>query len=86
MRLELAKEDTCLVAQGEISAHQKSLTSFLMAGLDLEEHQRILLYEIKIIKKYETQKELADLEEKRRILISHINKWCWNVCTEYDVE
>ena len=75
MRLELAKEDTRLVAQGEISAHQTSLTSFLMAGLDLEEHQRILLYEIKIIKKYETQKELADLEEKRRILISRINKW-----------
>ena len=33
------------------------------------------MYEIKIIKKYETQKELADLEEKRWILISHINKW-----------
>ena len=33
------------------------------------------MYEIKIIKKYETPKELADLEEKRRILISRINKW-----------
>jgi hypothetical protein len=33
------------------------------------------LYEIKSIKKYESQKELADLEEKRRILISRINKW-----------
>ena len=34
-----------------------------------------LLYEIKTIKKYETQNQLADLEEKRRILIGHINKW-----------
>ena len=34
------------------------------------------MYEIKVIKKYETQKELADLEEKHQILISHINKWC----------
>jgi hypothetical protein len=37
--------------------------------------RRSLLYEIKIMKKYETQKQLADLEEKRRILISRINKW-----------
>ena len=35
----------------------------------------MLSYEIKIIKKYETQNQLADLEEKRRILISRINKW-----------
>ena len=35
------------------------------------------MYEIKSIKKYETQKELADLEEKRRILISHINNLKW---------
>jgi hypothetical protein len=27
------------------------------------------------LKKYETQKQLADLEEKRRILIGRINKW-----------
>lgn len=33
------------------------------------------MYEIKVIKKYITQKQLADLEEKRRILISRINKW-----------
>jgi hypothetical protein len=33
------------------------------------------LYEIKVIKKYETQKQLADLEEKRRVLIGRINKW-----------
>ena len=33
------------------------------------------MYEIKIIKKYETQKQLADLEEKRRILLGRINKW-----------
>ena len=39
MRLELAKEDTQLVAQGEISAHKISLTSFLITGLDLEELQ-----------------------------------------------
>jgi hypothetical protein len=43
VRLELAKEDTQLVAQGEISAHQTSLTSFLMTGLDLEEHQYVLI-------------------------------------------
>ena len=37
--------------------------------------RRTLVYEIKIIKKYETQKQLADLDEKRRILIGRINKW-----------
>ena len=35
----------------------------------------MLSYEIKIIKKYETKKQLADLEEKRRILLTRINKW-----------
>lgn len=39
VRLELVKEDTRLAAQGEISAHQTSLTSFLMTGLELEEQQ-----------------------------------------------
>ena len=34
VQLELVKEDSCLAAQGEISAHQTSLTSFLMAGLE----------------------------------------------------
>ena len=28
------------------------------------------------MKKYETQKQLADLEEKRRILMLRINQWC----------
>ena len=28
------------------------------------------------MKKYETQKQLADLEEKRRILMARINQWC----------
>ena len=35
----------------------------------------MLLYDIKIVKKYETQNQLADLEENCRILISCINKW-----------
>ena len=41
LRLELANEDTHLVAQGEISGHKISLTSFLMTGLDLEDHQYV---------------------------------------------
>jgi hypothetical protein len=32
-------------------------------------------YEISVMKKYETQKQLADLEEKRRILMLRINQW-----------
>jgi hypothetical protein len=39
VRLELVKEDARLAAQGEMSAHQTSLTSFLMTGLELEEQQ-----------------------------------------------
>lgn len=46
MRLELAKEDTRLVAHGEISAHKISLTSFIVTGLDLEEHQYVSLISI----------------------------------------
>jgi hypothetical protein len=34
-----------------------------------------LSYEIKVMKKYETPKQLADLEEKRGILMRRINKW-----------
>ena len=41
VQLELAKEDTQLVTQGEISAHKISLMSFLMTGLDLEDHQYV---------------------------------------------
>jgi hypothetical protein len=43
VQLELAKEDTQLVAQGEILAHETSMTAFLMTGLDLEEHQYVLI-------------------------------------------
>ena len=48
VRLELVKEDSCLAAQGEISAHQTSLTRFLMAGSELEEQQYVL-YNVNII-------------------------------------
>ena len=41
MRLELVKEDLRLVSQGEIAAHETSLTSFLMTGLELEEQQYV---------------------------------------------
>ena len=37
----MVKEDSCLAAQGEISAHQTSLISFLMTGLELEEQQYV---------------------------------------------
>lgn len=46
VRLELAKEETRLVALGEISVHTTSLTSFLVTGLDLEEYQYVSLNSI----------------------------------------
>ena len=42
-----------------------------MTNIYLDAH----LYEIKVIKKYETQKKLGNLEEKHQILIGCINKW-----------
>ena len=48
VQLELVKEDSCLAAQGEISAHQTSLTSFPMAGLEFEEQQYVS-YNVNII-------------------------------------
>ena len=48
MRLELAKEESRLAAQGEISGHEISLTTFLMTGLELEERQYVL-YNINIV-------------------------------------
>ena len=41
VQFELVEEDSCLAAQGEISAYQTRLTSFLMAGLELEEQQYV---------------------------------------------
>ena len=45
VRLELAKEDsvlaTQLAAQGDISGHKTSLTSFLTTGLELEEQKYV---------------------------------------------
>ena len=41
VRLELAKEDLALAAQGAISPHKTSLTSFLTIGLELEEQQYV---------------------------------------------
>lgn len=93
MRLELAKEDSTLTAQGEVATHKTSLTTFLTTGLELEERQyailicfvnifsnlfdsrRIITYDLKVLKKYKTQTQLADLEEKRRTLMMHINLW-----------
>ncbi|KAM6497206.1 hypothetical protein JOM56_007679 [Amanita muscaria] len=43
VRLELAKEDAAIAAGGVISPHKTTLTTFLMIGLDLEEHQCVLV-------------------------------------------
>ncbi|KAF8231605.1 hypothetical protein L208DRAFT_1468141, partial [Tricholoma matsutake] len=78
VQLELAKEESTSAAQGEVATHKTSLTTFLTTGLELEEQQYsrcIITYDIKVLKKYKTQTQLADLEEKRCILMMHINLW-----------
>ncbi|KAF8230998.1 hypothetical protein L208DRAFT_1053501, partial [Tricholoma matsutake] len=75
VRLELAKEDSTSAALGEVATHEISLTTFLTTGLELEEWQCIITYDIKVLKKYKTQTQLADLEEKQRTLMMHINLW-----------
>src|SRR5687767_9762614 len=37
--------------------------------------RQMLFYETKVMKKYETQKQLGDLEEKRTLLMRRINQW-----------
>jgi hypothetical protein len=39
VRLQLSKEDAEEAARGVISAHQTSMSSFLMTGIELEEQQ-----------------------------------------------
>jgi len=91
VRLELAKDDATSAAQGGIFIHKSSLTGFITRGIELEEQQyvcrnlylafsninlrRSLAYEITVMKKYETQKQLADLEEKRHTLLYRITQW-----------
>jgi hypothetical protein len=52
VRLELVKEELRLAAQGEIMVHEMSSTSFIMAGLELEECQYVLYTNINIIYKW----------------------------------
>ena len=42
---------------------------------NLFDSRRIITYDIKVLKKYKTQTQLADLEEKRHTLMMHINLW-----------
>ena len=42
VRLELAKSDAILAAQGGPFVHKSSLTSFITRGLELEEQQNVL--------------------------------------------
>jgi hypothetical protein len=42
VRLELAKDDAASSAQGVVSPHRVTLTTFLMTGLDLEEQQYVV--------------------------------------------
>ncbi|KAM6491450.1 hypothetical protein JOM56_013019 [Amanita muscaria] len=75
VRLELAKEDAVQVAQGAVSPHKASLTSFLVMGLELEEQQRQLHLELDQLKGLRTSKQLAELEEKRTSLCHRIQSW-----------
>lgn len=41
VRLELMKEEAAAAAEGAVSPHKMSLTSFLVLGLDLEDQQYV---------------------------------------------
>jgi hypothetical protein len=42
VRLELAKDDAASSAQGIVTPHSVSLTTFLTTGLDLEDQQYVM--------------------------------------------
>ncbi|KAM6501762.1 hypothetical protein JOM56_001739 [Amanita muscaria] len=72
VRLELAKEDA---AEAATCSNKMTLTSFFMTGLDLEEQQRRLRLEAAQVKKSPSPKQQADLEDKRTLLLRHIQCW-----------
>ncbi|KAF6741396.1 hypothetical protein DFP72DRAFT_1115848 [Ephemerocybe angulata] len=74
VRLQLNKEDAEEAGRGTVSAHQTSVSHFLMTGLDLEEQQRSLIEHLKG-NKLTTSKQKADLEEKRTGLQRRINQF-----------
>ncbi|KAJ2911924.1 hypothetical protein MD484_g8492, partial [Candolleomyces efflorescens] len=74
VRLQLSREDAEEAAQGVISAHQTSTSSFLMTGIELEEQQQTLKLQIKG-NRLTTSKQKADLEDKRTGLGRRINQW-----------
>ncbi|KAJ2921118.1 hypothetical protein H1R20_g15975, partial [Candolleomyces eurysporus] len=74
VRLQMAKEDAEEAARGAISAHQTSISSFLITGIELEEQQRTLNHQIKG-NRLTTSKQKADLEDKRAGLARRINQW-----------
>ncbi|KAJ3511895.1 hypothetical protein NLJ89_g3832 [Agrocybe chaxingu] len=68
VRLELSHEDTSDTAKTTSSKHKVTMTGFLTIGLELEDRQYVLRYELSQMKEKKTSKQLADLQEKRATL------------------
>ncbi|PPQ96654.1 hypothetical protein CVT26_010318, partial [Gymnopilus dilepis] len=75
VRLELTKEDAEDASNGIAAPHESSMTEFLTKGLELEEQQRSLRYDVAQNKSKLSAKQAADLQEKRNALSNRIQQW-----------
>ncbi|KAH7917878.1 hypothetical protein BV22DRAFT_1025551, partial [Leucogyrophana mollusca] len=74
VRLELANEEAAEAARGVITPHETTSSSWLIAGLDLEDQQRNIV--ILANRKNRTTLQDATLQEKRNTLRHRIMMWC----------
>ncbi|TDL14508.1 hypothetical protein BD410DRAFT_733990, partial [Rickenella mellea] len=74
VKLALAKEESEDATAGIVSPHETSASTFLYAGLDLEDQQRVLQASVATASSNSTI-QAADIQQKRNALRHRIDAW-----------
>ncbi|KAJ7576776.1 hypothetical protein C8J56DRAFT_1007268 [Mycena floridula] len=82
VRLQLSTEDSVLAESGLPSVHETTPAEFLLIGLDLEEQQHRLCFEVESICRPGTTKQLVDLVDQRNKIMHQIARF-WTIQTVY---
>ncbi|TDL13645.1 hypothetical protein BD410DRAFT_735067, partial [Rickenella mellea] len=74
VRLELAKEDTVRIREGQLGRHNVTPSAFLYVGMELEEQQRVI--QLRIAAGHAgTVSQKAEMQDRRNALKRRIENW-----------
>ncbi|KAI0273137.1 hypothetical protein BGY98DRAFT_936390 [Russula aff. rugulosa BPL654] len=76
LKIQLIEEEEAAARLGEVAAHDVSPSVLIHTGMELEEYQRNLVVEARIIKEAtSTDHKMRELMMKRNVLRHRIDKW-----------